>query len=209
MARRIQSHFIAGGAGRLEALVEEPDSAAPGDAALVCHPHPKYGGSMHNKVVYRMARALRLTGSVVLRFNFRGVNLSEGSYDHGEGELEDARTALTWLRDRYAGLPCTLAGFSFGAKIALKLGCENPSVRRMIAAGFPTVYHDSQFLGQCSIPRFFLQSTSDEYGPRQELEPYFHRLEGPKELIWVEAEDHFFGGGLDQFEAAVQGVSGQ
>src|SRR5271163_518709 len=111
MARRIESLFLAGPAGRLEALLEEPDEAAPREAAIVCHPHPRHGGTMHNKVVYRIARGLRRAGAVVLRFNYRGVNLSEGVYAHGEGELEDARCALAFLRDRYPGLPCTLAGF--------------------------------------------------------------------------------------------------
>src|SRR5258707_15196803 len=114
MPRRIESLFLAGAAGRLEAILEEPDEAASG-AALVCHPHPKHGGTMHNKVVYRIARGLRSAGSVVLRFNYRGVNLSEGTYSEGEGELDDARAALAYLRARYPELPYTLAGFSFGS----------------------------------------------------------------------------------------------
>src|SRR5436305_1329350 len=115
--------MLAGPAGRLEALLEEPEEREPIEAALVCHPHPRHGGTMHNKVVYRIARGLRKTGRVVLRFNYRGVNLSQGVYDHGEGELEDARTALSWLRERYPLLPYSLAGFSFGSRIALRLGC--------------------------------------------------------------------------------------
>src|SRR5437588_3342483 len=114
--RRIESYEIAGPAGNLEALLEEPEDA-PKVAALVCHPHPLYGGTMHNKVVYRIARGLRRTGSVVLRFNFRGVNLSEGVHDEGPGELEDARTALEFLRERYPELPFSIAGFSFGSRI--------------------------------------------------------------------------------------------
>src|SRR6266436_1110417 len=101
MGRRIESLFLAGPAGRLEALLEEPEDGAPREAALVCHPHPQYGGTMHNKVVYRIARGLRSAGAVVLRFNYRGVNLSEGVYDGGEGEVEDARSALSVLRARY------------------------------------------------------------------------------------------------------------
>src|SRR5580692_6857436 len=123
MPRKIESLFLSGPAGRLEALLEEPDEMAPREAALVCHPHPQHGGTMHNKVVYRIARGLRRAGAVVLRFNYRGVNLSEGAYDHGEGELEDARAALTLLRERYPDLPVTLAGFSFGSRIALQLAC--------------------------------------------------------------------------------------
>src|ERR1700759_5560128 len=123
MARRIESLFIAGPAGRLEAIIEEPEDQEPIEAALVCHPHPQHGGTMHNKVVHRLARGLRRSGAVVLRFNYRGGNLSEGSYAHGEGELADARAALAVLRERYPALPFTLAGFSFGSRIALRLGC--------------------------------------------------------------------------------------
>src|ERR1700692_1347783 len=132
MPRRIESLFVDGPAGRLEALLEEPEEATPREAALVCHPHPQHGGTMHNKVVYRIARGLRRSGSVILRFNYRGVNLSEGTYDHGEGELEDARAAIEYLHARYPELPCTLAGFSFGSRIVLRLGCSEAGARRVI-----------------------------------------------------------------------------
>src|ERR1700722_12343681 len=124
MPRRIESHFIEGPAGRLESLLEEPEARDPIAACLVCHPHPLFGGTMHNKVVYRMARGLRRAGSAVLRFNFRGVNLSEGEHDNGPGEVEDARAGLAFLRERYPDLAYSLAGFSFGSRIALRLGCE-------------------------------------------------------------------------------------
>src|SRR4030088_622954 len=124
MARRIESLMLPGFAGKLEALLEEPENEEPRQAVLVCHPHPQHGGTMHNKVVYRIARAMRNTGAAVLRFNYRGVNLSEGVYDRGDGEVEDARSALSVLRARYPDLPYTLAGFSFGSRIILKLGCE-------------------------------------------------------------------------------------
>ena len=101
MPRRIESLLIDGPAGKLEALLEEPDDQAPREAVLVCHPHPQYGGTMHNKVVYRIARGMRRAGAVALRFNYRGVNLSEGKYDDGAGELEDARAVLEFLRARY------------------------------------------------------------------------------------------------------------
>ncbi len=126
MARKIESLFLAGPAGRLEALIEEPDGAAPNSAALVCHPHPQHGGTMHNKVVYRIARGLRRAGFAVLRFNYRGVTLSVGAYAHGEGELDDARSAVHYLRERYPGLPYSLAGFSFGSGIILRLECSGP-----------------------------------------------------------------------------------
>ena len=142
MARSIETHRIAGPAGRLESLLEEPADGAPRCAALVCHPHPQHGGTMHNKVVYRLARGLRTAGCVVLRFNYRGVNLSEGVYDHGIGETEDARTCLEWLRARYPQLPALIAGFSFGSRIALRIGAQRPDLKKIIAAGFPTVYKD-------------------------------------------------------------------
>src|SRR5687767_11019799 len=108
MPRRIESHMLAGPAGRIEALLEEPEEGDLRHAVLVCHPHPQHGGTMHNKVVYRIARGLRKAGAVVLRFNYRGVNLSEGTYAKGEGELEDARAALAWLRERYPELSYSL-----------------------------------------------------------------------------------------------------
>src|SRR5271169_2038769 len=124
MPRRIESLFIVGSAGKLEALIEEPADQAPRQAALICHPHPQYGGTMHNKVVYRNARGMRRAGAAVLRFNYRGVNMSEGKYDHGAGETEDALAALAFLRARYTQLPFSLAGFSFGSSIILKIGCQ-------------------------------------------------------------------------------------
>lgn len=158
---------------------------------------------MHNKVVYRIARGLRGAGAVVLRFNYRGVNLSEGDYAHGEGELEDARTALNYLRGRYPDLPFTLAGFSFGSRIVLKLGCEGIGARRVIAVGFPTTYKERSFLEGCTVPRVFVQSTHDQYGPVSELEPLVASLPEPRKLILVEAEDHFFAGALPELEREI------
>jgi len=203
MPRRIESLFIPGPAGNLEAVIEEPEDQAPRVAVLICHPHPQFGGTMHNKVVYRIARAMRRAGAVALRFNYRGVNMSEGTYDNGIGELEDARVALELLRSRYPELPFSLAGFSFGSRIILRLGCEIPGARRLIAVGFPAGDAASRTLGFCEIPRVFIQSTHDQFGPRDAMESYFAALEGPKELIWVEASDHFFAGALDAFEEAV------
>jgi alpha/beta superfamily hydrolase len=203
MPRRIESLLIDGPAGKLEALLEEPEDQAPNGAVLVCHPHPLHGGTMHNKVVYRMARAMRRAGAVVLRFNYRGVNQSEGKYDEGVGETEDTRAALEVLRSRYPELPFSLSGFSFGSRIILKLGCEIAGASRLIAVGFPASYQDSKQLGRCEVPRVFILSTHDEFCAVDTMEAYFGGLTGPKELIWIEARDHFFTGGLDEFEEAV------
>ncbi len=173
----------------------------------MCHPHPQHGGTMHNKVVYRIARGLRRAGAVVLRFNYRGVNLSEGVYDRGEGELEDARVALDYLRERYPDLPFTLAGFSFGSRIALRLACEKlgceKEARRVIAVGFPVGYKDSSGLENCRIPRLFIQSTNDQFGPADELTALVAALPEPKRLVLVDAADHFFAGGLEKLEEIV------
>ncbi len=203
MPRKIESLFLPGAEGRLEALLEEPEEGEPKAAALVCHPHPQHGGTMHNKVVYRIARGLRQAGHVVLRFNYRGVNLSEGSYAQGEGELDDARVALEHLRARYPELPFTLAGFSFGSRIVLRLGCEQTGARQVIAVGFPTVYKDRSYLEQCAVPRVFVQSTHDQFGPVEELKEITDALPEPKKLILVEAQDHFFGGALEELEKAI------
>jgi alpha/beta superfamily hydrolase len=207
MPRRIESLFIDGPAGRLEALLEEPEDGEPREAALVCHPHPQHGGTMHNKVVYRIARGLRRAGCVVLRFNYRGVNQSEGAYAEGLGETDDARAALTLLRSRYPELPYSLAGFSFGSRIVLRAGCESDDVRRIIAVGFPAAYAEAWQVGHCERPRVFIQSTNDRFGPQPDMQAYFDHLSGPKQLIWVEARDHFFADALDQFEQAVFGAA--
>ena len=178
MSRRIESHFLAGPAGRLEALVEEPEESAPHSAVLVCHPHPLYGGTMHNKVVFRIARGLRRAGLVVLRFNFRGVGRSQG-------------------------LPFALAGFSFGAQVTTRLGCALEGARFLMAVGHPTE-RGNDYLEDCPVPKIFVQSTHDEFGPRPELETLYAKLAQPKQLIWVEAADHFFAGGLDELEQAVK-----
>jgi alpha/beta superfamily hydrolase len=202
-SRRIESYLLDGAAGKVEALLEEPETGPPREACLVCHPHPVYGGTMHNKVVYRMARGLRRAGSVVLRFNFRGVGKSEGAHDHGAGEFEDAGILLGWLRARYPELPYSVAGFSFGSRIALRLGCSTDGTSRAIAVGFPTKSGNSDFLKTCGTPKIFIQSTHDQYGPRVELERLFEDFEDPKQIHWIEARDHFFSEGLDSLEAAI------
>jgi alpha/beta superfamily hydrolase len=206
MPRRIESLLIDGPAGKLEALLEEPEqesAAVPREACLVCHPHPLFGGTMHNKVVYRIARGMRRSGAVVLRFNFRGVGRSEGAHDQGAGELEDARAALGVLRQRYPDLPYSMAGFSFGSRVILRLGCSIQPAR-LVAVGFPTRQGGFDYLATCAIPKFFLQSTMDEFGPREELEAAFRGFAEPKRLEFIEAGDHFFAGGLDDLEEAIK-----
>ncbi len=206
MPRRIETLFLPGPAGKLEALLEEPEHGSPVEAAVVCHPHPQYGGTMHNKVVYRLARGLRSSGCVVLRFNFRGVNLSEGEYADGIGETEDARVAMNELRSRYPELPILAAGFSFGSRVALRLTSQEPSIQRIIAVGFPTRVAERDFVYQVRVPKYFVQSTNDEFGPRADFAPFFDSLPEPKHLDWVEASDHFFKDALNSFECVIERV---
>jgi alpha/beta superfamily hydrolase len=213
VARRIESLTLAGPAGGLEALLEEPDDRAPRMAAVVCHPHPLYGGTMHNKVVYRIARGLRRAGTVVLRFNFRGVGKSEGEHAHMTGEIEDARAALDFLRERYPDLPYALAGFSFGSRAIMTLGCELSTPEFLMALGFSTRMGSWEFLSQCGVPKIFIHSTHDEYGPRIDFERLYAGVAEPKRLIWIDAADHFFAGALDELEeqvatAAASAISG-
>lgn len=203
MARRIESHLLDGPAGKLEALVEAPENRAPTEACVVCHPHPLYGGTMHNKVVHRMARGLRRRGSVVLRFNFRGVGRSQGEHGRGVGEIEDARAALDWMRRHYPALPYSLAGFSFGSRVILKLGCALGDAARLIAVGFPTRGSATSHLTSCAVPKFFITSSGDQYAPRNEMEALFTVMAAPKQMIWVEAANHFFAGGLDRLEESI------
>jgi uncharacterized protein len=206
MPRRIESLFVAGPVGRLEALLEEPEEDAPLEAALVCHPHPRHGGTMHNKVVYRLARGLRKARCVVLRFNYRGVNLSEGEYGQGIGETDDARIVLNELRERYAELPIIAAGFSFGARVALRLTSQEATIRRVIATGFPTRSSDNDFVYKVTVPKYFVQSTNDEFGPAADLTRFFETLPEPKKLHWIAGENHFFQHALDAFETAIERI---
>jgi alpha/beta superfamily hydrolase len=195
---------LRGPAGRLEALLNLPeqDSAC---AALVCHPHPLFGGTIHNKVVYHAMKTLLARGVPVLRFNFRGTGLSEGSHDNGHGEQDDVRAALDWL-DREFHRPIIFAGFSFGASVGLRACCGDERVRGLTALGLPISaegrdYH-YEFLSNCSPPKLFISGSADPYGPRAPLEAAVATAAPPAELVFIENADHFFVGKLDQMQRA-------
>ena len=157
---------------------------------------------MHNKVVYRLARGLRTAGAVVLRFNFRGVGASHGEYGEMAGEIEDARTALGWVRERYPELPFALAGFSFGARAISELACGITGAQFLLAAGFSTRLGSTAYLETCAVPKIFIQSTHDRFAPREEFERVYAGFAEPKRVVWIEAADHFFAGALEQVESA-------
>jgi alpha/beta superfamily hydrolase len=181
-------------AGRLEALLNVGSADAP-FAALVCHPHPLGGGTLHNKVVYHAMKAFQSFGLPVLRFNFRGTGLSEGMHDEGHGEQDDVRAALDWL-DRQYRLPILFAGFSFGAYVGLRACCGDPRVPGLIALGLPVAAegrsYSYDFLHTCSKPKLFISGDHDQYGPREQVEVAVARAGEPKELHWIAGADHFF-----------------
>ena len=196
MAQLIQTDIPAPH-GLLEGLLRLPDAVANGEttpqrAAVVCHPHPQFGGTMHNKVVFRLAVALVEHGIPALRFNFREVGRSTGAYDEGLGEADDVRAALDALAARYPGVPLLLAGFSFGAWVGLPVGCADPRVTHLIAAGAPVSLLHADDLAGCVKPKLIVQGELDQYGPRAALEQWFARLPEPKRLIIVPGADHFF-----------------
>ncbi len=206
MANGIKTLFLQGPAGRLEALLNEgqPDST---HAALVCHPHPLYGGTMHNKVVYHAMKTLHSFGFPVLRFNFRGAGLSEGAHDNGRGEVEDVRTALDWLHEQF-NLPILFCGFSFGAATGLRAACPDDHVKGLISLGTPVAAegrtYNFQFLESCTKPKLFVSGSHDQFGPQDHLKSVYELLPEPKELVFVENADHFFEGRLAPMQEAVR-----
>ena len=185
---------LCGPAGRLEALLNTGRDDAP-FAALVCHPHPHGGGTMHNKVVYHAMKAFAGFGLPVLRFNFRGVGLSEGAHDQGYGEQDDVKAALDWL-ERNFNRPILFAGFSFGSNVGLRACCGDPRVKGLIGIGLPVRAagrdYTYGFLPKCIQPKLLLSGDHDQYGPREVMEGIFARAPEPKELHWITGADHFF-----------------
>ena len=201
----LRSFFLDGPAGKLEALL---NTGVPGatHSGLVCHPHPLYGGTMHNKVVFHAMKALRSFGFPVLRFNFRGAGHSEGSHDEGRGEADDVRAALHWL-DREFHLPIVFAGFSFGASVGLRACCPDARVVALIALGTPVAFdgrvHRLRFLESCAKPKLFISGTHDEFGPAGALEEVVEQAAEPRRLVRIEG-DHYFAGHLDEMRQAIE-----
>jgi len=206
VAGEIKSLFLPGPSGKLEALLNT-GSAQATHAALVAHPHPLYGGTMHNKVVFSAMKALNNLGLPALRFNFRGAGLSEGTHDHGRGEIEDVRAALDWL-DREFRLPIIFAGFSFGAATGLRICCPDKRVAGVISLGTPVEaegrLYTYSFLRECTKPKLFVSGSQDQYGPLLELQKVIDSVPEPKQFVIVEGVGHFFEGKLDQVRSLIE-----
>jgi alpha/beta superfamily hydrolase len=205
-------HHIAGPAGRLEALLDEPASCSstgvaaderaatsvsplrPRAAVVVAHPHPLYGGTMHNKVVVRAAKAFCRLGCAVLRFNFRGVGTSEGVFDDGPGELADFRRGLDFMAGRYPGADLWAAGVSFGAWTALSCGADDDRVSTLVGIALPVEGYDPSAVRTSTKAKYLIHGERDEICPLRAVRILYQQMPEPKELVVIDAADHLFDG---------------
>jgi alpha/beta superfamily hydrolase len=214
---------IPGPAGSLEALLEEPPPArgvnadglvergqADGlrAAVVLAHPHPQYGGTMHSKVIFQSAKAMIRIGCAVLRFNFRGVGTSAGSFDNGTGEQDDFRAALDFMHEHYPGVPLWSVGMSFGAWISLSVGAADPRVSTLVGIAPPLSRYDFEAVRVSGKPKFFLQGERDELCPLKDMQAFYARAADPKELVVIDAADHLFDGKLVELSEAIEGLLG-
>jgi alpha/beta superfamily hydrolase len=214
---------IAGPAGRLEALLDEP--AAPGTvgadglvssghrgrvraAVVFAHPHTEYGGTMHTKTVYQVAKALSRVGCAVLRFNFRGAGASAGVFDHGRGETDDFRAAIDFMADKYPDAPVWAGGMSFGAFVALTVGAADPRVTTLIGIAMPVDRYDFSAVERSTKPKFFVHGEFDEVCALKEVREFYARAAEPKELVVIDAADHLFDGKVSQVADAIEDLLG-
>jgi uncharacterized protein len=197
--------FIPVAHGQLEAILKEPRHDSPRGVALVLHPHPLGGGTMHNKVVFRAAAALNDAGLTVLRINFRGVGQSTGEHDEGRGERDDVRAGLDYLSEHYPGRRILLCGFSFGARVGLEVGITDSRVEFLIGIGTPLEKYDFGFLASCRKPLLLVHGEHDEFGDAQELRKLASELEKntPVRLVVVPGAGHFFDHQLDELKRVI------
>jgi alpha/beta superfamily hydrolase len=201
---RIDSFFLPGPAGRIECMLKRPEgSAEAGGAAVLCHPHPLFGGTMHNKVVHATAEAIADAGLPVLRFNFRGVGGSGGAHDSGRGEHDDLVAVMDHLSGLYPGQPLLLAGYSFGSFIALDVGCRDPRARALIGIGLPVNLANFEFLLACDRPLTLIQGDQDMFGPLPQIMTLAARLPGGARVVAIPGAAHNFAGRLDELARRV------
>jgi uncharacterized protein len=191
--------------GRLEAILKEPRQGSPQGVALVLHPHPLGGGTMHNKVAFRAAAALNDAGLTALRINFRGVGQSTGQHDEGRGEQDDVRAGLDYLSKHYPGLRITLCGFSFGSRVGLEVGINDPRVAFLIGIGTPLEKYDFNFLAACRKPLLLVHGENDQFGDVNHLRELVAELEKNTsvQLVVIPGAGHFFDDHLDELKRAI------
>ena len=205
MGHESRNLFLEGPAGRLEAIYWKPEGGVrPALATVVCHPHPLFGGTMHNKVAYQAAKSLDALGLAVLRFNFRGAGMSAGTHDRGRGERGDVTAALDFLAGEFPETPLLVAGFSFGCFVGLRVGCKDSRVTELIGLGTPVDNTDFSFLLECEKPKLFVHGSNDEFGDVKKVEELVDSLPGEKRLVVVPGVDHFFAGKLKMVGDAIE-----
>jgi len=210
---------ITGPAGRLEALLDEPadgrnvgadgllETGHPSGvraAVVFAHPHTEYGGTMHTKVVYQAAKALSRIGCAVLRFNFRGAGASAGAFSNGPGEMEDFRSALDFMSERYPDVHLWVGGMSFGAYVALTVGAEDPRVTTLIGIATPVTHYDFAPVAQSTKAKFFIHGERDELFPLKDMREFYARCAEPKELVVIDGADHLFDGKVSEVAEAIE-----
>jgi uncharacterized protein len=196
--------FLEGPAGRLEAILWTRLRSDPAPlAAVICHPHPLFGGTMHNKVIYQAAKSLDALGIPVLRFNFRGAGLSAGTHDNGQGESGDVQAAIAFLASEFPQVPILIGGFSFGSSVGLRAGCADERVSELLGLGIPVNNSSFEYLESCAKPKLIIQGTNDEHGAREKVEEVVTRMAGETRLVFVQDADHFFVGRLDKVDEAI------
>lgn len=203
-AQRLVPLVLPGPAGPLEALLQERDARDHDWIAVVCHPHPLYGGTLHNKVVHRVASTLHRLGCAVLRFNFRGAGKSAGAHDHGVGEVDDARAALDFLKARYPRARALVAGFSFGSGVAARLAGATPGIEHLILVAPPVATSDFHVLERATVPKLVLQGTRDDVCPIEKLMEQYPGWAEPKRLIEIAGATHFFDRQLAELAAGLE-----
>ena len=212
--------MLPGPAGRLETILwstaEQAEGERPPLTAVVCHPHPLFGGTMHNKVVYQTAKTIHRFGLPVVRFNFRGVGLSEGAHDKGAGEADDVLAVLDFLAEEFPGAPLLVAGFSFGSWVGLRAGCGDPRVRELIGLGLPVGDLDGRsfsYLDHCDKPKLLVSGEFDRFGPPKKLramvDGFPANVRENTRVEIVAGGDHFFAGHLPELDLAIAGWLGE
>jgi alpha/beta superfamily hydrolase len=199
--------------GRLEGRYQ-PGIEANAPIALVLHPHPLYGGTMNNKVVYNIFHAFAKRGFAAMRFNFRGVGRSQGTFDNGQGELSDAASALDWLQSINPNAKeCWIAGFSFGAWIAMQLLMRRPEIAGFIAAAPPAGMFDFSFLAPCPSSGLIVQGTADSVVPQADVAKLAERLSNQRGITvthkLIQGANHFFVDKLEELGEAVDSYVGR
>jgi len=187
----------------LESILRQPERKPIRGTAVLCHPHPVYGGTMNNRVIFRAGKAATAAGLAALRFNFRGVGASTGVFDEGDGEQQDVSSAVEWLYGRFPGLPMVLIGFSFGAWVGLRVAVRDPRIVALVGLGLPLNHYDFDFLTENAKPALYMVGTADEFCPLDRMERFARRLPPQSDARWIQGAGHFFDSQIDQVQKLI------